>query len=210
MKVKDKDIVVRKVRLDDNFEDIAELIYRTDEYIYPYWFHDDVEECKRELPKLMKEDGFFYNYKNMYVAIDKDTNKIVGLICIVTPETNFDYDYTELRDRCFEYKWTIDQYVMDLINEVEEFQLPYISNVAVKEEYEGKKIGTVMMQYVIEDNKQAYKKFLLDVLSDNPGAIKMYERVGFVTTSDKQPGIGKGSDNIAFQDSMELSSYRRK
>lgn len=210
MKVKDIDIKVRKVSIDDNFEEIAELIYRTDEFIYTYWFHDNLEECKKVMPSLMKEDGFFYNYKNMYIAIDKETNKIIGLICLVTPNTNFDYDYTKLKDTCPEYAWAINEYVMDLIKEVKELQLPYFSNVAVSENYEGKKVGTIMMQYVIEDNKKKYLKFLLDILHDNPGAIKMYKRVGFETTLEAQTGIGKGPEHTVLQDSMELNVFRRK
>ena len=78
------DIVVRRVNIDDNFEEMAELIYETDEYIYPYWFHDDVEEAKRVLPSLMKEEGFFFNYKSIYIAIDKNTNINMSPVAIST------------------------------------------------------------------------------------------------------------------------------
>ena len=204
------DIEVRKVTLNDDFESIAELIYETDEYIYTYWFHDNVEEAKKVLPPLMKEEGFFYNYKSMYIAIDKTTNKIVGLTCIVTPDTNLDYDYTKLREKDETYSFTIDNYVMDLIKEVEELKLPYVSNVAVHHDYRGKKIGTIMMEYVIEDKKGEYHKFLLDVLSENPSAIKLYQRIGFEITSPETMGIGKGPNNQVGQYSMELDISKKR
>ena len=35
---------IRKAEKNDNFEDIGELIYLTDPYIYPYWFNNNIEE----------------------------------------------------------------------------------------------------------------------------------------------------------------------
>jgi len=36
---------IRRATIYDNLQEIAELIYRTDEYIYPYWF-ETLENCK--------------------------------------------------------------------------------------------------------------------------------------------------------------------
>ena len=47
-----EDIVLRRAKDTDNFEEIAELIYETDAYIYPYWFHDSVEEAIKVLVPL--------------------------------------------------------------------------------------------------------------------------------------------------------------
>ncbi len=197
-------IEVRRVKIDDDFTRIAELIYETDPYIYPYWFHDDIEEAKRVLPPLMKEEGFFFNYKSMYIAVDKNTKEILGFVCLVTNDTNLDYDYEPLRNVSETYKFTIDNYIMELIREVKDFQLPYVSNVAVYHTHRGKKIGSIMLEKVIEDNKNKYKKFLLDVLSENPSAIRLYEKMGFTFTSDEVMGLGYGPDSEVGQYSMEL------
>ncbi len=206
----ENDIIVRKVTLDDNFERIAELIYETDDYIYPYWFNDDIEECKKVLSKLMKEEGFFFNYKSMYIAIDKKTNEIIGLTCFVTPETNLDYDYEPLRQKNERYKFTIDEYIYGLISEIKEYNAPYVSNVAVYHNQRGRKIGSIMLKSVILSNKEIYKKILLDVLADNPSAIRLYENLGFRKTSEPKEDIGYGPDDIVYSYSMELDNEKEE
>ena len=123
------DIIIRKATKDDNFEEIAELIYETDPYIYPHWFHNDVDECKKVIIPLLDKEGFFFNYKSMHLAINKKNNKIIGLIQVIDKDTNFDYDYTELMNKDRNYKFTIENYIFELINEVKESGLPYFSNI---------------------------------------------------------------------------------
>ena len=48
------ELKIRKATIYDNMEEIAELIYSTDEYIYPYWF-ETLEKC------LEYEKRFDYN-----------------------------------------------------------------------------------------------------------------------------------------------------
>lgn len=203
----ERDIIIRKANQEDNFADIAQLIYETDEYIYPYWFHDSVEEARKVLPSLMKEEGFFFNYKSIYVAIDKNTNKIVGFVCIVEPETNLDYNYEELINSCRSYEFTIKNYIMKLIEEIKELQLPYISNVCVNKEYRGRKIAQTMLNKILEEKKPYYRKFLLDCLKDNPSALRVYQKLGFEIT-DFYMDIGYGPDNFTETYSMELDTTK--
>ena len=202
------DIIIRKATLEDNFEEMAQLIYETDDKIYTYWFHDDVEEAKKVLPPLMKEEGFFYNYKSIYIAIDKNTNKIVGLICCVLPETNLEYDYDKIRKMSDSYAYTVDNYIIGLIEEVQELQVPYISNVAVHHDYRGRRIGSLMFRKVVEEKKPFYRKLLLDVLADNPSAIKLYENLGFEITSFYWD-IGYGPGDYTETFSMELDNENK-
>ncbi len=201
----ENDIIVRKATLDDDFERMAELIYETDDYIYPYWFNDDREKCKKELSKLMKEDDFFFNYKSMYIAVDKNTNEIVGLTCFVTPETNLEYDYEPLREKNERYKFIIDEYIYALINEIRDYNAPYISNVAVYHSQRGKRIGSIMLNAIMSEKKKEYRKILLDVLADNPSAIKLYENLGFRKTSDAKEDIGYGPNDLVYSYSMEFN-----
>ena len=39
------ELIIRKATIEDNLKDIAELIYSTDDYIYPYWF-ETIEKCR--------------------------------------------------------------------------------------------------------------------------------------------------------------------
>lgn len=204
------DIIVRRVTLDDDFDQIAELIYETDDYIYPYWFHDSKEECKKVLVPLMKKEGFFFYYKSLYVAVDKITGKIVGLTCFISPDISLDFDYSFLRETDDHYAFTIDNYIMELIKEVRDLKLPYVSNVAVHHDYRGKRIGSIMLGHVIAENRDLYKKILLDVLSNNPSAIKLYQKLGFEITSPEVMGIGYGPGDFVGQYSMELDTTKKR
>ena len=90
--MKNENIVVRKLEENDDLEKVSELLYKTDEYIYPYWF-GDLDNCIRELTPLLLEDKFFFNINNLYVAYDKKEDSIVGVVCIVDKDIDLDYNY---------------------------------------------------------------------------------------------------------------------
>ena len=173
------DLIIRKPTKEDNLEKIAELLYNTDPYIYPYWFKT-LDNCKKELSPLLLEDKFFFNINNLYISINKDNNDIVGVICIVNKNTDLDYDYSALKAKNERYCFTIVNYIEGLIKEVKESDFAYISNVCVDEKYRGKHIGNIMLNHVIEIYKEKlFKSIVLDVLANNPGAIKLYQNLGF-------------------------------
>lgn len=173
------ELIIRKATIEDNLKDIAELIYSTDDYIYPYWF-ETVDKCREELSVLLVEENFFFSINNLYVAIDELNNKIIGILCILDKDVNFEYDYEKLRNYNERYRFTIDNYVMGLIKEVKESEFAYISNVCIHKDYRGKKIGNKLVSHVIEIYaKKCFDGIFLDVLADNPGAVKLYQNLGF-------------------------------
>ena len=173
------DLIIRKATKEDNLEKISELLYYTDPYIYPYWFKT-LDNCKKELTPLLLEDKFFFNINNLYIAINKENNEIVGVTCIIDKNTELDYDYSKLKEKNESYSFTIENYIEGLIKEVKESEFAYISNVCVDEKYRGMHVGNTMLNYVIEVYKEKlYKEVVLDVLANNPGAIKLYQNLGF-------------------------------
>lgn len=57
-----------------------------------------------------------------------------------------------------------------------------IFNVAVRTDYQGKGIGTQMLNYLIEcGEKKGIKDFTLEVRASNEPAIRLYEKCGFVS-----------------------------
>lgn len=193
--VSSMNIIFRKAQTSDDLVEIAELLYLTDQYIYPYWFNG-LDNCKKELPKLLLEDGFFFNTNNLFVAIDSDNNKIVGVICAVDKSVDLNYDYTELKNYNERYKFTIENYIMGLIDEVQNADFAYISNVCVHPDYRGQHIGTKMLGYVIDYYKERYfNEVVLDVLADNSKAIKTYQNMGFSQFTD----VFKGFNNPALE-----------
>ncbi len=173
------DILIRKPNKGDSIEKISELLYNTDPYIYPYWF-GNLECCKKELTPLLLEDRFFFNINNLYIAIDKKNDFIIGVICIVDRNSNLDYDYSELKAKNEKYCFVVVNYIEGLIKEVQESDFAYISNICVDKNYRGMHVGKYLLNYVVELYKdKLYKEIVLDVLAQNPGAIKLYQNLGF-------------------------------
>lgn len=181
-------LIIRKATKDDDLEKIATLLYYTDEYIYPYWF-ENLDKCKEELPPLLVQEKFFFYIDNIYVALHKEKQEIIGIICITDQSVDLDYDYTELKSRNERYCFTIVNYIEKLIKEVEESSFAYISNVCVDKDYRGMHVGNTLLNAVLKEYRKRFHQIALDVLSDNPSAIHMYKNLGFEQISDVFKGF---------------------
>ena len=180
-------IVFRRATSSDDLEKISELLYLTDDYIYPYWF-GSVENCRKELSALLIQYKFFFNVNNLYIAVQD--NDALGVICIVDKETDLSFDYSNLKKINSRCEFTIDNYIMGLIDEVKNATFAYISNVCVDPNYRDLHIGTFLLENLIQEyKKKKYKEIVLDVLADNPRAIHLYQKMGFEKTSDIFPGF---------------------
>lgn len=194
---------LRKATREDNMKDIAELIYNTDAYIYPYWF-GNVNNCVNELSILLLEEKFFFNVNNLFLAIDEENGRIAGVICAVDKNVDLSYDYSELKKVNERYSFTVDNYIMGLIQEVREADFAYISNVCVHKDYRGRHIGNMLVNYVVDIYvERSFKEIVLDVLVENPGAIRLYEKLGFEQIGE----IFKGFNGIS-NDKPEAFSMR--
>ena len=155
----------------------------------------------------MVQENFFFNVNNLYIAIDIENNKkIIGVICILDKSVDLTYNYEELRKINDRYCFTIDNYVMGLIDEVKNSDFAYISNVCVSPLYRGKHVGNRLMNYVIDVYVDKYfKEIALDVLAQNPGAIKLYENLGFEQISELFKGFSDPKIDKPDVFSMKLS-----
>ena len=175
----EEQIVIRRARDGDDLERIAELIYKTDAYIYPYWF-ESVENCKNILPNFIKQDGFIFNLKNIDVAVKKDSNEILGIICSHKNSDNLDFDYSQLEQYNERYYFTINNYVKKVINEVKKADYAYISNVCVHENARGLGIAGKLIDHVKEKYKeQLLSEIQLDVIVNNDSAVNAYHKNNF-------------------------------
>lgn len=175
-------IYFRRAKIDDNMEEIAELIYDTDPYIYPYWFQKDERACIEFLKEHMLKTGFIFNYNNLYVAYDDTIDKIVGVICAIDKSVDLNYDYESLMVINQNYKKTIEEYIKPILDEVSLFddKTIYIPNVCVDKNMRGKKIGTKLLGYFISQMEQVgFNRFALDCLLHNLPAKNLYHSLGF-------------------------------
>lgn len=180
--VENEMIYFRRATKEDNMEEIAELIYDTDPYIYPYWFQKDKEKCLEFFKNEILKEGFIFNYNNLYVAYDSTADKIVGVICAIDKSVNLEYDYKTLENVNDNYKTTIEKYIKPILDEVEELddKTIYIPNVCIDNNLRGKKIGSRLLGYYISQMEKAgFEKFALDCLLHNLPAKNLYHSLGF-------------------------------
>jgi ribosomal protein S18 acetylase RimI-like enzyme len=70
--------------------------------------------------------------------------------------------------------------------------------IAVKPEYLGSGVGTLLLQHLLEAAKQRYPRVVLSVRARNP-AKRLYERMGFVVTGKIASRVGTPSLNMVVQ-----------
>lgn len=165
---------IRKLSIKDDFEQVGELIYLTDPYIYPYWFQNNIDEAKKMFNILIRKNTIF-NYKNCIVAIEN--KKIIGLILSVAKENKITDKLESLKKISFNYRYVIEKYISKIYKLYKKDTI-YIMCVCVLPEFRNHKVASKMMDFFIKKFKN--REFLLDVLVDNTFAKKLYKNFGFV------------------------------
>ena len=161
-------ITVRNLKLTDNLETVAELIYQTD---HPYWF-ENYKNWKDVLVKLIKSKGSLFYYKNIIVAIDDDN--IVGIVVAIDEKNALNYDYSTLIKINKNFEYTIKNYIIPTSSYIN--NNTYISNVCVSENARNRGIGYQLINFV----KDKYKNDIsLDCLANNKGALNLYYKCSF-------------------------------
>lgn len=188
---------MRRANENDNMEELARLIYNTDPYIYPFWFNNNEELAVKILKDLIKEKGFIYNYENMYIAYDKTTGHIVGLVNAIDYTTDLEYDYTNLINLSDSSKFIVEKYINELIKFVNDEHTMYVVNCCVDKNLRGKRIGTVLLgNFVKNMEKAGFEKIEFDCLLHNVRAKNLYHSLGF---KEMYTGIGfNGTENPTY------------
>ena len=174
------DLVFRRAKKGDNYKELARLIYQTDEYIYPYWFNNNIEECEEFFKNKFDEEGFIFNYDNMYIAYNKKRKKILGLIIALDKSVNLNYDYSKIESINERYKITINQYIKEIIKKAKMTNSLYIMNFTVLDGYRGKRIGTKLLGYFLSQMELAgHNSYSLDCPLHDLRAKNLCHSLGF-------------------------------
>lgn len=170
---------IRKAKLSDNLLEIAELIYETDNYIYPYWFKKNDKKFET-LVELIKTKGSMFYYKNIIVAVeDKD---VMGIMVAIDSDTDLSYDYSKIMTDKYS-KYAIKNYIIPTIQDVKNDYVD-ITNVCIEKAHRRKLIATHLFEFLFKlyGNK---KNFELVVLKNNPPAVNLYTKEGFSVVSEQ-------------------------
>lgn len=184
---KGKDILQSETPLDrlyirganpwDNKRKMAELIYRTDPYIYPAAF-GNIQVASGAFPFC----GVF-DLNNIVLAIKNGKPAGLAVVCHgpnpeIDPEAhmkNNDSLPESFRNVCIDYFNRIGEYSKDNV---------YIACLSVDPENRRAGIGTSLLLYLFQQFPQA--SFTLDVVCGNP-AEDLYKKLGFVE-AEEHPG----------------------
>lgn len=181
-------IQFRRANKIDNIEEMAELIYNSNPYIYPFWFNNDINEAKRCLSHMLLSEGKIYSIDNFYIAYDKIDDRIVGLICALDNTSMFSHNYNDLKDINYNYKYTIENYVETLEKEVENFndKVMYISNICIIDELRGMRVGSHLLGCFLEQMQRVgYDTFHVDCLLHDLRTRNLYHSMGFKEMNEK-------------------------
>lgn len=187
------DLVIRQAKKDDDFSQIAKLIYLSDVYIFPYWF-ESMEVGVKILTDMMGEEDTMFSYKHCLVAeID---NQIVGVINYFDWHSDISNDYTKWNNTK-EFEFVLRKHLRPL-DKYQKGDVVYLAYLAVLPEYRRKNIATKMLKKIFSMYDKV--EFTLYCVKDNMPAFNLYikngfeykgDNIGFNAPHKKKPLISK-------------------
>ena len=177
-------VTVRKMLQTDDKYRVAELIYETDPYIYPYWF-DSVSDGARVI-KEMIDLPTLYNIENVRVAVT-EYGEIAGMA------VSLDTPFTEEREqvyRAFELagvkrdKRTDEMFDAYYAKMGKDSGLHYISNIVVHKDHRKKGVAAALIKSITEENDRCF----LECVQKNSDGWRLYQRLGF-NIECEYPGV---------------------
>lgn len=176
--------MIRKLKKDDDFKQVATLIYETDSIFR--WLFGSRKKAIQRIERLISMENNSLSYKNIRCYFD-------GEICGILVSYEFDETNKKLENNDYEKAFSLlfilrIQLVYLVINKIltknnSEF---YIECLCVSDAHRKKGIGTKLIENILEDCKRKGFKFVnLDVNINNKNAINLYEKEGFIITKKK-------------------------
>jgi len=164
---------IRFANENDNKKEIAELFYKVDPYIYPYWFNNDMGKGISTLTSLLEDKNSIFTYENCIIA--KDGGKIIGLFSFVPYNKKINKDYSRW-DVSFEAHHVITYYVLDVVENLKEDDV-CVLGLYVDPSYRRKNIATKIFNFFFKNVKS--KTYSLEVLANNLPALNLYNKLNF-------------------------------
>lgn len=186
-KEKIKDYEIRHLSEKDDLGRAGELLFQVDPYIFPDFLGDE-ERAKKLGPALFSpENGGLFSFDRTLVA--EQDGKLVGILCYRTSEVK-PWDSEAVTERFketgVELPENFERANESYMKKITDAELPEgsaeIEFLATAPEARGQGIGTGLIKQLKESGQ--FDTLHLDVLGDNEGAIRVYERAGFSTTYD--------------------------
>lgn len=161
----------------DNYRQLAQLVYRTDVYIYPCVFNNESDAVTVLANLLQSNLDAMFSKDNCFVATTHDGN-ILGMILWKKGPLIWDDGYlkSQAKHDGVELSPYFDLVKQRYFDSYEEIPADLISliNVCVDPTVQGKGVGSIMVENFVREHEN--KKMELYVLSDNSPAIQLYTK----------------------------------
>lgn len=180
------DIEIRKYVPDERIGDVAKLVYNTEPEVFQSVYGSE-ERGIEILKNLIKLDGNDFGFGNIFVA--RSGNGIAGTLVGYDWKRMAEFRKTSVKTYMkatgfFGSIGMILRVVTGPVRFLDE-NLPeghyYISDISIRPEFRGQGIGSKLIARAEKEAiAEGCRTIRLAVWYDNPGAKKLYERLGFV------------------------------
>ncbi|MBW7867079.1 MAG: GNAT family N-acetyltransferase [Brumimicrobium sp.] len=165
-------MIIRKAKHDEAYSIAPLLLSAMEGILYDFIGEVNAEKALSFLTELVSEERNQYSYENCWVV--EDNQLIIAAACA--------YDgnmLTELREPVAQKIMLQFHKEFSPEDETDEGEI-YIDSIGVSTNYQGKGIGTKLLQFLIDEYVYKQNKTLgLLVEEENPQAKKLYIRLGF-------------------------------
>lgn len=168
------EVSIRQANIKDS-DIVPELMLQAmEEVIFDFIQKEDISEAIHFLTTLFKKENNQYSYQNTFVAVS-DEEDIVGVIIAYNGDKLEELRQPVLNLMQKKYNNTAVPEPETQGNEL------YIDTLSVSPMMQGRGIGSILIKKILEFAKeQNYTKVGLLVDVDNPDAMRLYSRKGFV------------------------------
>lgn len=185
----------------DSFN-VSEIIYEADAETFDFFFGNK-ENASRKLGKLVMTGDNNLGYQQIYV-VTNDNQEIMGVMVYSAGEKRGTMQELKVLSRNFNILDSLRFLMIELIDSIFLSRLEeddfYYAIVAVDEHFRGQGVGSFILEEGIKlAREKGCRRAVLDVDIENEGALRLYERFGFIKFKERilsLPGWKKGAFNM--------------
>jgi ribosomal protein S18 acetylase RimI-like enzyme len=184
-------MIIRKARFEDAAHIAPILLLAMEDIVYKFIGRKDFDSAKDFLLYFVEKQNNQYSYQNCFVA--EEENEIIGAVNV--------YDgalLAKLRTPVIEYVRAHFNPDFNPEDETQDGEV-YIDALGVDPKYQGKGIGSKLLQFLIQEyGHQKQQPLGLIVDEDNPSAKKLYIKLGFSAVG-KKILVGKNLEHLQYK-----------
>ena len=180
---------IRLAQADDRGP-LAEIMYSTGRELYDFAFNLGDLTAQDYINFEYLAGGGFCGHRNLTVAVEE--NRVVGTVGLYDRQSFGRLSRGAIGNVVRFYGWVNALTVLrrmthvgSILSKPDRGEL-YLSNLGVRRDRRGRGIGSALIDLKRKEARaRGYRKLALDVADTNPGAEKLYRRIGFEVTGKK-------------------------